>query len=45
MSFGVIAYVEGQSVNWLADIVETFLLKAKIWEGYRVFSLPSQVND
>jgi hypothetical protein len=45
MSFGVIAYVEGQSVNWFANIVETFLLKAKIWEGYRVFSLPSQVND
>lgn len=45
MSFGVIAYVEGQPVNWFADIVETFLLKAKISEGYRVVSLPSQVND
>ena len=46
MSFGVIAYVEGQSVNWFANIVETFfLLKAKISEGYRVVSRPSQVND
>ena len=45
MSFGFIAYMEDQPVNWFADIVETFLLKAKISEGYRVFSLPSQVND
>jgi hypothetical protein len=36
MSFGVVAYVEGQPVNWFADIVETFLLKDKILEGYRV---------
>jgi hypothetical protein len=45
MSFGIIAYVEGQPANWFADIVETFLLKAKISERYRVVSLPFQVND
>ena len=45
MSSGVIAYVEGQPVNWFSDIAETFLLKAKISEEYRAVSLPSQVND
>jgi diguanylate cyclase (GGDEF)-like protein len=45
MSFGVAAYVEGQSVNWLTDIVETFLLKAKSSGGNKVVSLPSQVNN
>lgn len=44
MSFGVAAYVEGQSVNGFADIVETFLLKAKNSGGDKVVSLPSQVN-
>jgi diguanylate cyclase (GGDEF)-like protein len=45
MSFGVAAYVEGQSVNWFSDIVETFLLKAKGSGGNKVVSLPSQIND
>jgi diguanylate cyclase (GGDEF)-like protein len=45
MSFGVTAYVEGQPVNGFADIVETFLLKAKSLGGDKVISLPSQVND
>jgi len=45
MSFGVAAYVEGQSVNGFTDTVETFLLKAKSSGGDRVVSFPSQVNE
>jgi diguanylate cyclase (GGDEF)-like protein len=44
MSFGVTSYVEGESVNWLTDMVETFLLKAKSSGGNKVVSLPSQIN-
>lgn len=44
MSFGVAAYVEGQTVNGFADIVETFLLKAKSLGGNRVVSFSSQVS-
>lgn len=44
MSFGVTSYVEGESVNWLTDMVETFLLKAKRSGGNKVVSLPSQIN-
>ncbi len=44
MSFGVAAFVEGQSVNWFTDRVETFLLKAKSSGGNKVVSFPSQVN-
>jgi two-component system cell cycle response regulator len=40
MSFGVAAYVEGQSVNGFTDTVETFLLKAKSLRGNRVVSPP-----
>jgi len=42
MSFGVTAYLEGQSVNWFADIAETFLLKAKSLGGNKVVSFSSQ---
>ena len=45
MSFGVVAYVEGQSVNGFADTVETFLLKAKSSGGNRVVPLSSKVNE
>ncbi len=45
MSFGVVAYVEGQSVNGFTDTVETFLLRAKSSRGNRVVSLPSQGNE
>jgi diguanylate cyclase (GGDEF)-like protein len=44
MSFGVVAYAEGQSVNGFTDTVETFLLKAKSSGGDRVVSLSSQVK-
>ncbi|MBC8282561.1 MAG: diguanylate cyclase [Nitrospinae bacterium] len=44
LSFGVAANVEGKSVNWLTDTVETFLLKAKISGGDKVVSFSSQVN-
>jgi diguanylate cyclase (GGDEF)-like protein len=40
MSFGVAAYVDGQSVNGFTDTVETFLLKAKNLKGNRVVSFP-----
>jgi len=44
MSFGVAAYVDGQSVNGFADTVETFLLKAKSSGGDKVVSFSSQVS-
>ena len=43
-SFGVVAYVEGLSVDGIADNAESFLLKAKASGGDKVVCFPSRVN-
>ncbi|MZH05432.1 MAG: diguanylate cyclase [Nitrospinae bacterium] len=43
-SFGVAAYVEGLSVDGIADNAESFLLKAKASGGDKVVCFPSRVN-